>query len=65
VTGRASHGGSGPASFPLDWVRLRLDGVLLDEPSNEWQEGDHVVTDYALPGCSTGDLLSVRLVSTS
>jgi hypothetical protein len=24
-----------------------------------------VVTDYALPGCSTGDLLSVRLVSTS
>lgn len=64
---------------------LRLDGVLLDEPSNEWQEGDHVVTDYALPGlrggqpgagglvfavqalpgCSTGDLLSVQLVGSS
>ncbi|WP_258804357.1 glycoside hydrolase family 127 protein [Pseudarthrobacter sp. NS4] len=62
---------------------LRLDGVLLDEPSQEWQEGDQVVTDYALPeprdgqsgagrivfsvhalpGCSTGDLLSVQLVS--
>ncbi|MDF2051870.1 beta-L-arabinofuranosidase domain-containing protein [Arthrobacter sp. Cr_A7] len=64
---------------------LRLDGVLLDKPANEWQEGDQVVADYALPesregqtrdgrfvfavhalpGCSTGDLLSVQLLRTS